>query len=103
NLLLARGTARLREVAIRAALGATRAKLFRQFLGESLLLAVVGGVLGVYLAWFLIDAIMALVPMNMLPSEADVRISVPVLLFTVGATMLAGLLFGCAPAWQASR
>ena len=103
NLLLARGTTRLREVAIRAALGATRAQLFRQFLIESLLLALVGGVLGVYLAWFLIDAILALVPMNMLPSEADVRISVPVLLFTIGATMLAGLLFGCAPAWQASR
>jgi len=103
NLMLARGTTRQREVAIRAALGAARAQLFRQFLTESLLLAAVGGVLGVYLAWFLIDAIMAFVPVNMLPSEADVRISVPVLLFTIGATMLAGLLFGCAPAWQASR
>src|SRR5262245_14762873 len=103
NLLLARGTTRQREVAIRAALGAARAQLFRQFLTESLLLAVIGGALGVYLAWFLIDAIMAFVPMNMLPSEADVRISVPVLLFTIAATMLAGLLFGCAPAWQASR
>src|SRR5215813_6931585 len=103
NLLLARGTTRQREVAIRAALGAARAQLFRQFLTESLLLAALGGVLGVYLAWFLIDAIMAFVPMDMLPSEADVRISVPVLLFTIGATMLAGLLFGCAPAWQASR
>jgi len=103
NPLLARGTTRQREVAIRAALGASRAQLFRQFLTESLLLAVAGGVLGVYLAWFLIDAIMAFVPMNMLPSEADARISIPVLLFTIGATMLAGLLFGCAPAWQASR
>jgi len=103
NLSLARGTARLREVAIRAALGATRTQLFRQFLIESLLLAVAGGVLGVYLAWFLIDAIMALVPMDMLPSEADVRISVPVLLFTIAATMFAGMLFGSAPAWQASR
>src|SRR5215470_4454883 len=103
NLLLARGTTRQREVAIRAALGAARAQLFRQFLTESLLLAAVGGVFGAYLAWFLIDAIIGLVPMNMLPSEADVRISVPVLLFTIGATMLAGLLFGSAPAWQASR
>ncbi len=103
NLMLARGTTRQREVAIRAALGAARAKLFRQFLIESLLLATVGGVLGVYLAWFLVDAIMAFVPMNMLPSEADVRISIPVLVFTIGATMVAGLLFGCAPAWQASR
>src|SRR5215468_10035856 len=103
NLMLARGTTRQREVAIRTALGAARGQLFRQFLTESLLLAALGGVLGVYLAWFLIDAIMAFVPVNMLPSEADVRISVPVLLFTIGATMLAGLLFGCAPAWQASR
>src|SRR5262245_41256772 len=103
NLLLARGTTRQREVAIRAALGASRWSLFRQFLTESLLLAVVGGMLGVYLAWLLIDAIIAIVPVNMLPSEADIRISVPVLLFTIATTMLAGLLFGCAPAWQASR
>jgi len=103
NLLLARGTTRQREVAIRAALGASRTQLFRQFLTESLLLALVGGVLGVYLAWFLIDVIVAFLPLNMLPSEADIRISVPVLLFTVAATVLAGLLFGCAPAWQATR
>src|SRR5262249_11578550 len=103
NLSLARGTTRQREVAIRAALGASRGRLFGQFLAESLLLAVAGGALGVYLAWLLIDAIMAFVPVNMLPSEADVRISVPVLLFTIGATILAGLLFGCAPAWQASH
>jgi putative ABC transport system permease protein len=103
NLLLARGTTRQREVAIRAALGASRAKLFRQFLTESFLLAAVGGVLGTYLGWLLIDAIISIVPMDMLPSEADVRISVPVLLFTLVATTLAGLLFGSAPAWQASR
>jgi predicted permease len=103
NLLLARGTTRQREVAIRAALGAGRAKLFRQFITESFLLAAVGGVLGVYLGWLLIDAIISIVPMNMLPSEADVRISVPVLLFTLAATTLSGLLFGAVPAWQASR
>ena len=103
NLLFARGTTRQREVAIRAALGASRWSLFRQFITESLLLAVVGGMLGVYLALLLIDAIIAILPVNMLPSEADIRISVPVLLFTIATTMLAGLLFGCAPAWQASR
>jgi putative ABC transport system permease protein len=103
NLLLARGTTRQREVAIRAALGASRAKLFRQFLTESFLLAAAGGVLGVYLGWLLIGAIVSIVPMSMLPSEADVRISVPVLLFTLAATTLAGLLFGSAPAWQASK
>jgi putative ABC transport system permease protein len=103
NLLLARGTTRQREVALRAALGASRAKLFKQFLTESLLLAVAGGALGVYLGYLLIHAILAIVPMNMLPSEADVRISVPVLIFSIAATMLAGLFFGTAPAWQASR
>ncbi|MBO0861029.1 MAG: ABC transporter permease [Chloracidobacterium sp.] len=103
NLLLARGATRQREVAVRAALGASRGRLFRQFLTESLLLAAAGGALGVYLAWLMIDAIMRFVPVNMLPYEADVRISVPVLLFTIAATMLAGLLFGCAPAWQSSK
>jgi len=103
NLLLARGTTRQREVAIRAALGASRAQLFRQFLTESLVLATVGGALGIYLSWLIIDAIVEYVPVNMLPSEADVRISIPVLLFTLITTMLAGLLFGCAPAWQATR
>ncbi len=103
NLLLARGATRQREVAIRAALGATRAQLFGQFLTESLMLAIIGGALGVYLSGLIIDGIAAIMPFQMLPSEADVRISIPVLLFTLIATMFAGLLFGCAPAWQASR
>jgi predicted permease len=103
NLLLARGTTRQREVAIRAALGATRAQVFGQFLTESLVLAIIGGALGIYLGRLIIDGILAILPFQMLPSEADVRISIPVLLFTLFATMFAGLLFGCAPAWQASR
>src|ERR1041384_597485 len=103
NLLLARGTTRRREVAIRAALGASRTQLFGQFLTESLVLAVMGGALGVYFADLIIAAITAILPFQMLPSEADVRISIPVLLFTMAATMMAGLLFGCAPALQASR
>jgi putative ABC transport system permease protein len=103
NLLLARGTARQREVAIRAALGATRAQVFGQFLTESLVLAIIGGAVGIYLSGLIINGIAAIMPFQMLPSEADVRISIPVLLFTLFATMFAGLLFGCAPAWQASR
>lgn len=103
NLLLARGTTRQREVAIRAALGAARTRLFSQFLTESLLLAIIGGVLGICFGNLIIDGILAILPFQMLPSEADVRISIPVLLFTLFATLLAGLLFGCAPAWQASR
>ena len=105
NLLLARGTSRRREVALRAALGATRTRLFAQLLTESLVLAALGGALGILLAFGIIDAITAVMPPvgTMLPSEADVRISVPVLLFTIATTTLAGLLFGAAPAWQATR
>ena len=105
NLLLARGTSRQREVALRAALGATRTRLFSQFLTESLVLAVLGGALGILLAIGIIDAITAVMPPvgTMLPSEANIRISVPVLLFTIATTTLAGLLFGAAPAWQATR
>ena len=103
NLLLARGTARQKEIAVRASLGATRVQLFSQFLTESLALAVIGGALGVGLAWALLQIIMAMIPQFALPSEADVRLNIPALLFTLGATMLAGVLFGCVPALQAAR
>jgi putative ABC transport system permease protein len=105
NLLLARGTSRQREVALRAALGASRGRLFAQFLTESLVLAVMGGALGILLAGAIIDVISAVMPPvgTMLPSEADIRISIPVLLFTIAVTTIAGLLFGSAPAWQATR
>jgi putative ABC transport system permease protein len=103
NLLLARGTVRQREIAVRASLGATRRELFRQLLTESLALAAIGGALGVGLAWALLRAIVALMPPYTLPSEAEVGLNAPVLLFTLGATVLAGVLFGCAPALQAVR
>jgi putative ABC transport system permease protein len=68
-------------------------------------LAVLGGALGILLAGIIIDVIEALMPPSgtMLPSEADIRISIPVLLFTIALTTLAGLLFGSVPAWQATR
>jgi putative ABC transport system permease protein len=105
NLLLARGTSRQREVAVRAALGASRIRLFVQFLTESLVLAVTGGLLGILLAGIILDVISAVMPPvgTMLPSEANIRISIPVLLFTIAVTTVAGLLFGSAPAWQATR
>jgi putative ABC transport system permease protein len=103
NLLMARATTRQKEVAVRASLGASRQRLFSQFLAESIALASMGGVLGIALAWALLKAIMALMPPFTLPSEADVRLNGPVLLFTVAATMFAGILFGCAPALQAAR
>jgi putative ABC transport system permease protein len=105
NLLLARSTSRVREVALRAALGASRGRLFGQFLTESFLLALLGGALGIVLTGLILDAITAVMPPvgTMLPSEANIRISVPVLLFTIGVTMLAGVLFGTVPSWQATR
>ena len=105
NLLLARGTSRQREVAVRAALGASRFRIFNQFLTESLVLAVFGGVFGVMLAGLILNGMMLVMPPvgTMLPSEADIRISVPVLLFTIALTGISGLLFGSAPAWQATR
>ncbi len=103
NLLLARGVTRQKEIAIRTALGATRRSVFVQFVTESLFLAAIGGALGVALGYALMSGIKAALPFNTLPGEAIVRPSMPVLLVTIAATTLAGLLFGCAPAWNASR
>ena len=103
NLLLAKGTTRQREVAIRTALGATRRSVFVQFVTESLFLALIGGALGVALGYALMRGILAILPFNTLPGEAIVRISLPVLLTTIAATTVAGLLFGSAPAWYAAR
>jgi putative ABC transport system permease protein len=105
NLLFVRGTTRQREVAVRAALGASRARVFSQLITESLLLAVLGGAAGILLAITIIRFIEAVMPPvgTMIPSEANIRISIPVLAFTIGVTALAGLLFGSAPAWQATR
>ena len=102
NLLLARGMARQRGSRCGPRWARAGAGL-RQFLTESVVLAAIGGVLGVVLAKLLLTGIMALMPPFTLPSEADVRLSVPVLLFTLAASLLAGILFGCAPAWQATR
>ena len=103
NLLLARGTVRQKEVAVRASLGARRSQLFTQFLTESLALAVLGGILGVSFAWALLKVILALLPPFSIPTEADVHLNLTVLVFSLAATLLAGVLCGCAPAWQSSR
>ena len=102
NLLLAKATTRLKEVAVRSSLGATRWRVFSQFLTESLVLAFLGGMAGIGLSEALLKVLMAAMPPFTLPSEADVRLSLPVLFFTLASTMLAGILFGCAPAWKAS-
>ena len=103
NLLLARGTVRQKEIAVRAAIGATRWQLFAQFLTESVALSVIGGILGVGLAWGLLKVIVAGMPPNTLPSEADFRLNLPVLFFSLAASLLCGILFGCAPAWQTAK
>lgn len=105
NLLLAWGTARQKEIAVRASQGATRGRIFRQFLIESLSLALMGGVLGALLSLALLRGVMSLMPRNQLgiPYEADPHLNIPVLLFTLSATLLSGVLFGCFPAWHAAR
>ncbi|HEU0178016.1 MAG TPA: ABC transporter permease [Blastocatellia bacterium] len=103
NLLLSRGAAREREIAIRAALGATRWRLAWLALTDSLMLATAGGALGALSSVWILQGILAILPRFTLPAEADPRLSLPVLLFTLAATALSGLLCGAAQAWQASR
>jgi putative ABC transport system permease protein len=103
NLLLAKGAARQKEIAIRGSMGATRARVFSQFLGESLILALLGGGLGVGVGIVLLRVLVAVMPQGILPDEADLHLDFYVLGVALAATTVAGLLFGCAPAWYASR
>jgi len=103
NLLLAKGTARQREIAVRGSMGATRQQIFAQFLTESSVLALIGGVLGCGLGVVVLRGLVAVIPEGTLPAEASLQLDLPVLAVTLAATMLCGLLFGCAPAWYASR
>jgi putative ABC transport system permease protein len=102
NLLLARTADRQGEIAVRAALGASRGRLFRQTLSESLLLAVLGGLCGLLLSYWLTQWLVLLKPPQ-LPRLNDVRLDLPVLVFTLGISVFAGLLFGWGPALQTSR
>jgi putative ABC transport system permease protein len=102
NLLLARGAQRRGEFAMRAALGATRARLIRQLLTESLLLAVIGGALGMMLAAFGVSALVALSPPG-LPRAGVIGVDGSVFAFAFGITTLVGLLVGVIPALHASR
>lgn len=102
NLLMARATVRARELAIRAALGAGRGVLVRQLLTESVLLAVIGGTLGVLLAFWGVDLILALEP-GEIPRVAPIAVDGQALGFAFALSVLTGVLFGVVPAWQASR
>jgi len=99
NLLLARGAARQREVALRLALGSGRKRLVRQLLTESALLALYGGAVGLILVRWSIDSLVAFAPVE-IPTFVDVRIDFPVLAFTLGTSLFASLLFGVGPAFQ---
>ncbi len=102
NLLLARGSSRQQELAVRSAMGATRRQVFTQLLTESLTLALSGGVIGVALGWALMKLTMTIAP-NLGSSEAVVQMNIPVLCFALGVSVLAGVLSGCAPALQAAK
>jgi putative ABC transport system permease protein len=84
-------------------IGAGRARLLRQLLTESVLLSIAGGALGIFFAFVAIRSIVALMPEFYVPNEARVTINLPVLLFSVVVSLLTGILFGLAPAWQSSR
>jgi predicted permease len=103
NLLIARALARQKEVSVRLSLGASRGQLVRQLLVESMVLAGAGGVIGILLAFAMTRTLLALIPAEgnplLIVASPDVRI----LLFTLGVTVLTGLVFGLVPAWRATR
>jgi putative ABC transport system permease protein len=102
NLLLARRTTRQREISIRSALGASRLRMVRQLLTESILLSFLGGLCGVVLAWVAVK-LLQLTPSATIPSAKDIAIDPVVLACTAALCCVAGILFGIAPAWEGSK
>ena len=102
-LLLARATAREHEFAVRSAIGASRRRVIRQLLTESLLLSVTGALLGLLLAFKTVSVIVANLPQFSFPHEAAIQINVPVLVFCIAVAVGTGILFGLSPAWRLSR
>jgi putative ABC transport system permease protein len=103
NMLLARATAREKEMAVRSALGASRMRLVGQLLTESLLLALGGAIVGCLFSYAGIKGLVALIPDGFIPREAEIRLNLPVLLFSLGTAVGAAVLFGLAPALQTIR
>jgi predicted permease len=102
NLLLSKASVRYKEIAVRASLGASRLRIVRQLLCESIVLALMGGIAGVLLAKAGLAGIMAVVPPNTIPDEAVISLNMPVLLFAVAISVAAALIFGLAPALHLS-
>lgn len=102
NLLLARSSARQREIAVRAAIGAGRPRLIQQVLTESVLLAIAGAALGAVLAWAGVKALVALLPADF-PRAGDIHLDAPVFLFTLFIAVVSGIAFGIVPALQGTR
>jgi putative ABC transport system permease protein len=103
SLLLARATTREKEFAIRAALGASRWRIVRQLLIESFLLAMGGATFGWLMAWAGLKALIAVIPPDIIPAEAVIRMNAPVLLFALAVAVMTAIIFGLAPALQISR
>ena len=103
NLLLARATSRQKEMGVRLALGAGRTRIIRQFLTESLMLSVAGGLLGSVLAVYGVKLLIQMVRSSPGAMLLDVRPDLRVLFFTIGVSLLTGLIFGLAPAWRSAR
>ena len=101
GLMLARADARARELAVRASIGASRGRLVRQLLTESIVVSLVGGLAGFALAWWLTRVIVALAPA--LPRAQNIEINLPVLFFAIGASVASAILFGVIPAIRSSR
>jgi putative ABC transport system permease protein len=103
NMLLARATTREKEMAIRSSLGASRLRLLGQLLIESFLLALAGAIVGCLFSYAGIKGLVALIPDGLIPREAQIRLNLPVLLFSLGTAVFTAVLVGLVPALQAAR
>ena len=102
NLLLARATARQRELAVRSALGASRSRVIRQLLTETVLLSLLGGALGLAIGAAILQIAPTFIPPGLLPAAVTLRFDAAMVAFCFATALLVGVLFGLAPAWQAT-
>src|SRR3712207_39325 len=103
NLLLIRASTRRQELAVRVAMGASRPRIVRQLLTESVLLALIGGAIGVLVASVGVRALVAMAPAGRIPRLEEVHVDVRMLAFTLGISLVTGVLFGLLPAFNGSR